>query len=71
VLNAADEVAVEAFMTGGLDFTGISRLIEATLTAAKSGLLAEPASLDAALAIDHNARLLAQEILPRIAAKAF
>jgi 1-deoxy-D-xylulose-5-phosphate reductoisomerase len=71
VLNAADEVAVEAFMTGGLDFTGISRLIDATLTAAKSSLLAEPTSLDAALAIDHNARLLARDILPRIAAKAF
>jgi hypothetical protein len=32
--------------------------------------MAEPQSIDAALAIDHNARRLADELLPEIAAMA-
>ncbi|MGI8526861.1 MAG: 1-deoxy-D-xylulose-5-phosphate reductoisomerase [Pseudolabrys sp.] len=71
VLNAADEVAVAAFMTGALGFSGISRLVEATLEAAgRRGMLAEPAGLDAALAVDHISRSLASELLPEIAVNA-
>jgi hypothetical protein len=33
-------------------------------------LLAEPASIDAAMAVDHIARSLAKDLLPEIAAKA-
>jgi 1-deoxy-D-xylulose-5-phosphate reductoisomerase len=71
VLNAADEVAVAEFIAGRIGFTGIAALAEATLDrAAGRGLLAEPADLDAALAVDHSARSLARDLLPEIAVKA-
>jgi 1-deoxy-D-xylulose-5-phosphate reductoisomerase len=72
VLNAANEVAVEQFLARRLGFTGITALVEATLEAAVAGdLTREPESVDAAIAIDQNSRLLAHQILPEIAAKAF
>ena len=70
VLNAADEIAVGEFIAGRLAFPAITALVEATLAAAaKRGLLAEPADIDAALAIDHIARSLARDLLPEIAVK--
>jgi len=71
VLNAADEVAVSEFLAGRIAFPAIAALVEATLDmAAKRGLLAEPAGIDAALAIDHIARSIARDLLPEIAVKA-
>jgi 1-deoxy-D-xylulose-5-phosphate reductoisomerase len=71
ILNAANEVAVREFVAHRLGFTGISALVEATLdAAARRGLLAEPASLEDAMDIDHVARMMAAELLPEIAAKA-
>ncbi len=71
VLNAADEVAVAEFIAGRIGFTAIAALVEATLdAAARRDLLAEPASIDAAMAVDHIARSLAKDLLPEIAAKA-
>ena len=71
VLNAADEVAVAEFLAGRIGFTGIAALVEKTLdAAAKRDLLAEPTSIDAAMAVDHIARSLAKDLLPEIAAKA-
>ena len=53
MLNAANEVAVEAFLAGKIAFTAIPQIVEIALTAAESeGLLAEPASIDEALALD-------------------
>jgi 1-deoxy-D-xylulose-5-phosphate reductoisomerase len=70
VLNAADEVAVAEFIAGRIGFQGIAALVEATLEAAAArGLMAEPASLDAALGIDHVARSMASGLLPEIALK--
>ena len=61
MLNAANEVAVAEFIAGRIAFPAIAALVEATLDAAAArGLLGEPAELDAALAIDHIARSLAQ-----------
>ncbi|MFA6265404.1 MAG: 1-deoxy-D-xylulose-5-phosphate reductoisomerase [Pseudolabrys sp.] len=72
VLNAADEVAVAEFMAGRLSFPGIPALVEATLDAAgRRGLLADPANVEAALAVDHTARTLARELLLNKAVKAF
>jgi len=72
VMNAADEVAVAEFIAGGIAFPGIVALVEATLeAAAKRGILADPATVEEALAVDHVARSLAREALPQIAAKAF
>ena len=71
VLNAANEIAVGEFLAGRLDFTGIPRLVEETIeTAAARGILSEPADVESALAIDHNARTLARSLVPEIALKA-
>jgi 1-deoxy-D-xylulose-5-phosphate reductoisomerase len=71
VLNAANEVAVAEFLNRRLTFVGIAEVVGATLDAASGrGLMREPASIDEALAVDLNARLLARDLLPEIAAKA-
>jgi 1-deoxy-D-xylulose-5-phosphate reductoisomerase len=71
VLNAANEVAVAEFLDRKLDFHGITRLVERTLEAAsRRGLTREPTSVEEALSIDHESRLLARGLLPEIAAKA-
>lgn len=71
VLNAANEVAVAEFLARRLGFAGIAALVESTLEAAiEADLVREPESVDQAIAIDHNSRLLARQLLPEIAAKA-
>jgi 1-deoxy-D-xylulose-5-phosphate reductoisomerase len=71
VLNAANEIAVGEFLDRRIGFTGIPALVEATLEAAAArGLLAEPADVESALAVDHNARSLARDLVPQIALKA-
>jgi 1-deoxy-D-xylulose-5-phosphate reductoisomerase len=71
VLNAANEVAVAEFLARRLNFAGISALVEATLEAAMSrNWTSEPKSVEDALSVDYNARLLARGLLPEIAAKA-
>ena len=71
VLNAANEVAVGEFLARRLNFAGIAALVEAALEAALSrNWTAEPESVDEALSVDHNTRLLARALLPEIAAKA-
>jgi len=71
VLNAANEVAVAAFLAHGLTFAGIVALVAATLEMASGrGLAREPTTIEDALAIDHDSRLLAATLLPEIAAKA-
>jgi len=69
VFNAANEVAVAAFLDGKIGFGGIARLVEATMeAAAKTNAL--PKSADDALSIDHSSRNRARGLLPEIAAKA-
>jgi 1-deoxy-D-xylulose-5-phosphate reductoisomerase len=69
VFNAANEVAVDAFLNGRIGFGGIARLVEATMEAA-SRTNSLPRSADDALAIDHSSRNMARGLLPEIAAKA-
>lgn len=58
ILNAANEVAVEAFLNRAIRFTDIPAIIEETLSAVAS----TPAdSLDVILSSDHKARLMATE----------
>jgi 1-deoxy-D-xylulose-5-phosphate reductoisomerase len=59
VLNAANEVAVEAFLGGRLGFTRIAELIARTLEAAAAAALPGDESLDAVLAVDAWARAAA------------
>jgi 1-deoxy-D-xylulose-5-phosphate reductoisomerase len=68
VLNAANEVAVHAFIGSELGFAGIAALVEATMQDAdKRGIMREPVDIDDAIAVDHSARALAQSLLPGIA----
>jgi 1-deoxy-D-xylulose-5-phosphate reductoisomerase len=72
VLNAANEIAVDAFANGRLAFPAIAALVAATLDAAKRrGVIKEPQTIEEALRVDHIARSLAHDLLPEIAAKAF
>jgi 1-deoxy-D-xylulose-5-phosphate reductoisomerase len=71
VYNAANEVAVAAFVDRKIKFGMIARLVEATIDAALgNGSAKAPATVDDALAVDHNARYIAATLLPQIAAKA-
>jgi 1-deoxy-D-xylulose-5-phosphate reductoisomerase len=71
VLNAANEIAVREFVGRRLGFGGIPALVEATLDAAeREGSMAEPQSIEDAIAIDQGARKLAIGLLPEIAAMA-
>ncbi|QFT54176.1 1-deoxy-D-xylulose-5-phosphate reductoisomerase [Microbulbifer sp. THAF38] len=58
VLNAANEVAVEAFLQGRLAFTSIAAVIEKVMNSAP---IVELTGLDVVEAIDLNARELAQQ----------
>src|ERR1700739_783060 len=71
VFNAANEVAVAAFIAGKIRFGAIARLVEATMDSwIRSSNLAPLHSADEAIAADHNARNLAASLLPQIALKA-
>lgn len=64
ILNAANEIAVEAFLNGQIGFTKIAEVVEQVLENAEtSGLLSEPMALDEALFLDKSARNIAYEIL--------
>lgn len=72
VLNAADEVAVAAFLDRRIGFAGIAALVAEVMEAAeRNSVNLAPDSVEMALAVDHNARNLAADLLPEIAAKAF
>lgn len=66
VLNAANEIAVAAFLERRLKFLDIASLVEDTLEIAeKQGIVREALCLDDILAIDASARRLAVERLSR------
>ncbi|GAM99395.1 1-deoxy-D-xylulose 5-phosphate reductoisomerase [alpha proteobacterium U9-1i] len=71
-LNAANEVAVDAFLHGRIRFLDIARLVETALgevTVAEPALIAKsPSSLDEVAAVDHAARRAAQRIAGNLAA---
>lgn len=66
VLNAANEIAVAAFLDHELDFPGIPALVEKVIDkAASKGLVRTPQSVEDALNLDREARHLAVEELPK------
>jgi 1-deoxy-D-xylulose-5-phosphate reductoisomerase len=67
VLNAANEVAVAAFLERRLPFLGIAELIAATLDAVPQAALPD---LAAVLEADRHGRAMATEILARLGAAA-
>jgi 1-deoxy-D-xylulose-5-phosphate reductoisomerase len=71
VYNAANEVAVAAFVAGKIRFGGIARLVEATLNDwIRTGNRTPLTSADDAISVDHVARNKAASLLPQIALKA-
>jgi 1-deoxy-D-xylulose-5-phosphate reductoisomerase len=62
VLNAADEVAVEAFLAGRIPFTAIPEVVERTVEALPA---AQPSHFDDLYAIDREARAQAQALIDR------
>ncbi len=62
-LNAADEIAVEAFLKGQIGFVEISQLVEDTLSAVPNR---RPGSINDILAIDLESRAAAQRLLERV-----
>jgi 1-deoxy-D-xylulose-5-phosphate reductoisomerase len=64
ILNAADEIAVEAFLSREITFTAIPEVVENALTQADSrGLLAAPGSIDEAIRLDAAGREIARAYL--------
>jgi 1-deoxy-D-xylulose-5-phosphate reductoisomerase len=59
-LNAADEIAVAAFLHGGIPFLGIPRTIEKVLAETPSNV---PASIQGVLAADEAARACARRVI--------
>lgn len=70
VLNAANEIAVEAFLSRRIGFTGIAALVERVMERTDMQGIPEPNTVNDALAVDHNARLVASRLLLEFAAKA-
>ncbi|MCU5771308.1 1-deoxy-D-xylulose-5-phosphate reductoisomerase [Erwiniaceae bacterium BAC15a-03b] len=64
-LNAANEIAVAAFLNTQIRFTDIAGLNMAVLAALSCE---EPQSVEAVIAIDNQARAVANELLPRFTA---
>lgn len=67
VLNAANEVAVDAFLRERIGFMRIGELIERTLQAAAGAALPADESLEAVLAVDRWARGAAESLVGRAA----
>lgn len=64
-LNAADEIAVEAFLSGQIGFTGIAEVVAETLDRMPART---PSSVGEALEIDEESRVQARECVRRRAA---
>lgn len=60
-LNAADEIAVQAFLAGNIHFTDIPRTIEKVLQTISES---HPETIENVLELDRQARLLAEVCLP-------
>ena len=66
VLNAANEIAVEAFLESKIGLPAICALVEATLEALARDGLSKPKSLDEVMALDESSRTLARALLPEL-----
>jgi 1-deoxy-D-xylulose-5-phosphate reductoisomerase len=62
ILNAANEIAVEAFLARRIGFADIPKIVESTLNSCESD--GSPDSIDEALALDAEARSRATRLLP-------
>ena len=63
-LNAANEIAVDAFLTGRVSFGGIAVLVANVMNRFAAGNVPSPANLEEIMACDAQARVMAAEALP-------
>ena len=63
ILNAANEIAVEAFLAGQIGFAAIASIVEATMNGCEASTQS-PESIDHVLTIDNVARRHAKSALP-------
>ena len=69
VLNAANEIAVEAFLKRMISFNEIARMVEEACNSALSdGVAHEPETISDALALDHAVRERSRSLLTRLPA---
>jgi 1-deoxy-D-xylulose-5-phosphate reductoisomerase len=64
VLNASDEIAVEAFLAGMIPFTGIATVVKETIDKVSAS---EASSIREVLEIDNEARRVAREVIDSMA----
>jgi 1-deoxy-D-xylulose-5-phosphate reductoisomerase len=64
ILNAANEIAVEAFMAGHIGFYAIFETVERVCSTLSGRNIAAPATVSEALAIDEEAREAARRLIP-------
>ena len=65
IFNAANEVAVAAFMSGEIGFTSIMDVVEETVQKLAPGASLAPRDLADVIAIEENARTVATEVTKR------
>jgi 1-deoxy-D-xylulose-5-phosphate reductoisomerase len=64
ILNAANEIAVEAYMAGHIGFYAISECVEKVCSTFSRRMIAVPATVSDALAIDEEAREATRRLIP-------
>jgi len=64
ILNAANEIAVEAYMAGHIGFYAISDIVEDVCSTFSGRNIAAPATVSDALAFDEEAREAARQLVP-------
>ncbi|HKA47779.1 MAG TPA: 1-deoxy-D-xylulose-5-phosphate reductoisomerase [Methyloceanibacter sp.] len=70
VMNAANEIAVEAFLDSRIGFLSIGRLVDTTLEQCAHLAGLSPDTVDGVLAIDYEARDIARSLLRQFANRA-
>ncbi len=70
MLNAANEIAVNAYLNNRINFADIVRVIETVMSRHERSRPGEPGSLEDALALDAAARRLAEAAIPACVARA-
>jgi 1-deoxy-D-xylulose-5-phosphate reductoisomerase len=66
VLNAANEIAVEAFLNRRIGFSAIAEIVGRVCDGFSGKQLKAPESVAEALAVDEDARRAAQALLPQL-----
>jgi 1-deoxy-D-xylulose-5-phosphate reductoisomerase len=64
ILNAANEIAVEAYMAGAIGFYDISEIVEMVCSTFSGRRISTPATVAEALGIDQEVRATARRLIP-------